>query len=89
MDNATLSDRLNNGGFMGCQTGGVSCPGEVFRLEQDHAILICHEMKVATDAKSPVRGKHDGMVIADAACQCAALRADREDDRIHPEKQHV
>ncbi|KTF07400.1 hypothetical protein MGSAQ_001100 [marine sediment metagenome] len=34
-------------------------------------------MKVATDAKSPVRGKHDGMVIADAACQCAALRADR------------
>ncbi|WP_167550367.1 hypothetical protein [Paracoccus marcusii] len=56
MDNATLSDRLNNGGFMGCQTGGVSCPGEVFRLEQDHAILICHEMKVATDAKSPVRG---------------------------------
>ena len=46
-------------------------------------------MKVATDAKSPMRGKHDGMVIADAACQCAALRADREDDRIHPEKQHV
>ncbi|KTF07401.1 hypothetical protein MGSAQ_001101 [marine sediment metagenome] len=25
MDNATLSDRLNDGRFMGCQTGGVSC----------------------------------------------------------------